>query len=464
MCFLVVMFAALNCIQDFSAYTKEFDALGHDSRNERNLDIMHQEQGEDQPAASNSVGSANDVINNISLTTTKHDSSTAVPRQEIEMGVTELEKVLIPPHNNSQKWLIGPRLSNVNGMPDDLALSLIMDGSPLNSVDGSKHILSQQSFCPDRSKFLHWQQLQQPTQEDGKKQEVMIETSLVVRLMYLAMHEHQHKPARAEALARQQNASKQDLSSSETTSGGDMDGVGNFDFECEPDTKYIVTAIPSNRGFGVGFRAFGIEPLMLGLLTNRVSLFMNSLPVGPQALQNNFFYSDCKRKDMQCMFMPLSPCVLTHEDMTNAVQLPHDALLDLRRTGILNETYANEKVLVVESNNLHTQPKGIREAFINKITSLYNRTMTNVSIGEQEDSSSKPWNLDDASLQKVKDYLLDPANIWTPWIAAAMYALRPNSYLEGELDGILQKSVPEDFDPTSAIGIPIRGTYVSVHV
>jgi hypothetical protein len=55
MCFLVVMFAALNCIQDFSAYTKEFDALGHDSRNERNLDIMHQEQGEDQPAASNSV-------------------------------------------------------------------------------------------------------------------------------------------------------------------------------------------------------------------------------------------------------------------------------------------------------------------------------------------------------------------------------------------------------------------------
>ena len=85
MCFLVVIFAALNCIQDFSAYTKEFDALGHDSRNERNLDIMHQEQGEDQPAASNSVGSANDVINNISLTTTKHDSSTAVPRQEIEM-------------------------------------------------------------------------------------------------------------------------------------------------------------------------------------------------------------------------------------------------------------------------------------------------------------------------------------------------------------------------------------------
>ncbi len=54
MCFLVVIFAALNCIQDFSAYTKEFDALGHYSRNERNLDIMHQEQGKDQPAATNS--------------------------------------------------------------------------------------------------------------------------------------------------------------------------------------------------------------------------------------------------------------------------------------------------------------------------------------------------------------------------------------------------------------------------
>ena len=88
MYFLVVMsLAALNWIQHLSVYTKE-KTLNDNSRTKRNLDIMHQEQGEDQPAASNSVGSANDVINNISLTTTKHDSSTAVPRQEIEMGVT----------------------------------------------------------------------------------------------------------------------------------------------------------------------------------------------------------------------------------------------------------------------------------------------------------------------------------------------------------------------------------------
>ena len=50
MYFLVVMsLAALNWIQHFSVYTKEY-TLSDNSR----LDIMHQEQGKDQPAATNS--------------------------------------------------------------------------------------------------------------------------------------------------------------------------------------------------------------------------------------------------------------------------------------------------------------------------------------------------------------------------------------------------------------------------
>jgi hypothetical protein len=54
MYFLVVMsFAALNWIQNFSVYTNEY-TLSNNSRTKRNLDIMHQEQGKDQPAATNS--------------------------------------------------------------------------------------------------------------------------------------------------------------------------------------------------------------------------------------------------------------------------------------------------------------------------------------------------------------------------------------------------------------------------
>mmetsp|Transcript_6421 Transcript_6421/g.9408 ORF Transcript_6421/g.9408 Transcript_6421/m.9408 type:complete len:132 (-) Transcript_6421:642-1037(-) len=55
MYFLVVMsLAALNWIQHFSVYTKEEYTLSDNSRTKMNLDIMHQEQGKDQPVATNS--------------------------------------------------------------------------------------------------------------------------------------------------------------------------------------------------------------------------------------------------------------------------------------------------------------------------------------------------------------------------------------------------------------------------
>ena len=64
-------------------------------------------------------------------------------------------KTTLPRLENSQKWLTGPRLSNTNVMTDDLALSLIMDASPPNSLDGSKHLLLHQSICPENSNFLN---------------------------------------------------------------------------------------------------------------------------------------------------------------------------------------------------------------------------------------------------------------------------------------------------------------------
>lgn len=71
---------------------------------------------------------------------------------------------------------------------------------------------------------------------------------------------------------------------------------------------------------------------------------------------------------------------------------------------------------------------------------------------------SKPWSLSNALLENIKDFLLDPENIWNPWQATMLYALRSNSDLQGELNTIMQKSIPEDFDSSSAIGIVIRGT------
>ena len=343
---------------------------------------------------------------------------------------------------NSVKWLTGPRFSNAN-VSDDLVYDLIMGMPPLSLVKQSEVILSQQSICPADSKFLHWQARDE--KEDGK-----IEDSLVYRLMFLAIHEHQHRPARAEAFNRLKST---------TDSLSNVTGkVGNFDYECDPDTKYIVNTFPNHAGFGFIFRRYGIEPIMLGLLTNRVSLNMHlkvHVPKG-SPLKEIFTGSSCERGDMQCMFMPLSPCALTQEEIDNAVELPKEELLKLRDTGILNETYAKEKVLVVVSENHSITPKGVPQVFADKITSLYDASIKQL---KDSGSSSKPWNLDEASLQKVKDRILN--NTWMPWQSCLLYGLRMNQSWRDKINGVIQKSIPEGFDRNSAIGLPIRGTYMA---
>lgn len=412
---------------------------------------------------------------------------------------------------NSEKWLKGPRFSNIvetRMSDDDFVASLIMDASPLMSDNGSEHLL-EHSICPSGSIFLKWQEseaargqmtsqdlLDLRLEEENNEDKVMMDgwknmtttssstpnvASLTMRLMYLVIHEHQHKPARAEAKARwlekNQNKTTMVLSSTSTTLSSvplqhantknqPNNKLGPFDFECDHDTKYIITGIPSRRGFGSNFRAYGAEPIMLGLIMNRVALHMNSLHLGPRILRTNFFYSKCPRKDMQCMFMPLSPCVVTHDDIANAVMLPKDELVKFRSTGILDEIYAKEKVLVVETSNVHVLPKGFHDVFVKKIEKLYNREKikhTDEALNSSNNSTSGtkhyPWELNDELMEKVKQFILDPENKWYMWYPAIMYGMRPNEYLKGELDRILSNVIPKDFNPATSIGIPIRGTY-----
>jgi hypothetical protein len=354
---------------------------------------------------------------------------------------------------NSQKWLDGPRFGNIHEsrMTSDFVKKLIFDAPTpsLLAFNDSEHLLNL-SICPSDSNFVNSQPSNEPTRYIA---------SMAMRLMYLAIHEHQHKPARAEAIARGLMMQKSDVNINQTIpSVQNQNVVGPFDFECDPETKYIVASIPSRRGFGSNFRGFGIEPIMLGIMMDRVALYMNSLEFGPTSLRWDFFYSNCPRKDMQCMFMPLSPCVLTHEDIMSAVDLPDDDLKRFRTTGYLDDKYKNAKVLVVQTNNLLVHPKGFENSIVEKITSLLNRGLdsTGASDGMKLVHNSTS---DHFLLEEVKRYIFNPQNQWEVWQPAALYGMRPNEFLQSELDRILGKIIPQDFDPNSAIGIPIRGTW-----
>lgn len=332
----------------------------------------------------------------------------------------------VAPFDNSQSWLNGPRFSNIEmNMTDDLVLKLITDNSfgPAGLKSKRFHVLSQQALCPNNSKFLNWDW-------KGSDPGHTVDASFVTSLMYGVIHENQHKPARAEALARRKYPSH--FSSVGT--------VGNFDYECDPDTKFIVFSIPSGRGFGMNFRAYGVEPLMLGVLMERVALYI-------QPVNERFYYSDCPRKDMQCFFLPLSPCVLTLQDLKNAVRLTSEEIHHFRNTGNFSvPLHAHMKVLVINSDNLNRHAYKLHETFGERIAQIYHQ--------DEKRHQSHPAN--NTILSIVQDFIADPKNQWLPWNAAMMYALRPNAFLNAQLQVIWNKSVPSHFNPNFAIGIPIR--------
>eukprot|EP00563_Minutocellus_polymorphus_P012815 CAMPEP_0181066710 /NCGR_PEP_ID=MMETSP1070-20121207/25485_1 /TAXON_ID=265543 /ORGANISM="Minutocellus polymorphus, Strain NH13" /LENGTH=82 /DNA_ID=CAMNT_0023147321 /DNA_START=37 /DNA_END=282 /DNA_ORIENTATION=- len=51
------------------------------------------------------------------------------------------------------------------------------------------------------------------------------------------------------------------------------------------------------------------------MASNRVVLFVNSARVGSEETRSHWTMASCARHDIQCFFMPLSPCTITEKDL-----------------------------------------------------------------------------------------------------------------------------------------------------
>jgi len=371
---------------------------------------------------------------------------------------------------NSEQWLNSPRISNINeeGMTHELVQSTILHVSPLDSTDGSKNILNQ-SMCVDGSKLLSWEEdlestigvFEEGEGEGGSKlspqEEEEIISYLTYRLMYIAVHEHQHGPARQEALARY---NPDPVCKTSTTEELETNyNVGKFDYEC-PDTKFIVSVV-SDIGFGASLRVGVMDPFLLGLASNRTVLFLNTISkdiIDLGSFNRPLKLASCERQDMQCVFMPLSPCVITEEEMSRAPILEGDALKNFRNTGVLGPEHVNERVLIVEPilGGHKALPFGLEDAMVDKIQSLYKET----DGGKDLKRLFPPvWDLSDNVLEKVYNFIRKKGK--QKWIfhhLINLYFTRPNLKSRSEIDSLVQKALPADFDAKSAIGLPIRGS------
>ena len=158
------------------------------------------------------------------------------------------------------------------------------------------------------------------------------------RLIYLAIHSFMHQPAYEEYIERKEAC-------------GD-DGMREifppYDYQCK-DAKFVVTALPG-EGLGATIRSSGVMHMLAGLATDRIPLYVANLP--PLDAENKTFLeqpwnlASCPRKDLQCVFLPTTPCTLTMEDWKNAVVVDGREARDMKRGGYISPTQENVRVLI----------------------------------------------------------------------------------------------------------------------
>lgn len=359
---------------------------------------------------------------------------------------------------NSPEWLQAPRHSNIDEdeMTHALAQSIILDASPIQQeTRGSKAVL-EQSMCLPNSSFMTWKNETTWQGTDEQREEMHIHR-LAMKLTHLVIHEHQHKPAREEALSRNCNDDKEDDGT--TLKQLESANVGKFDFECK-DTKYIVSML-SGAGFGASIRMSVPDPIHLGLMSDRVVLFMNELSsnlTSFSSLQGSTRLHSCSRKDIQCTYMPVSPCVLTHDDIRNATELSNEELNEFRSTGKLNGRFDNTKVLFIRAtmNGHKPLPNGLEETIVTKISSLLNVT----SKDEKHINNRQLMGLSDETLDKVYKFIKDKKKMewYHQQFITLFYLVRPNMASRTKVDEFVHMALPSDFESKSTIGLAVRGS------
>jgi hypothetical protein len=97
-----------------------------------------------------------------------------------------------------------------------------------------------------------------------------------------------------------------------------------------------------------------VPALLAGLATNRTVVFINNARADSTnsrgsstswVMRKPWSLASCytPRRDHQCFFAPLSPCVPTDQDLSDAVALNKTQKMQLFQDGILPEEYQNEK-------------------------------------------------------------------------------------------------------------------------
>ena len=274
-----------------------------------------------------------------------------------------------------------------------------------------------------------------------------------VRLLYLAIHMHQHRYAKEEAKFR----STMPL---ECKAKMEQRNIGTFDFEC-PEAKFLVVPM-KHRGLGAVMRTDVAPAFMAGIATGRVVLFVNGSPSGPNYVQSPWAWASCPRKNKQCFFLPDSPCVVTHNEVENATRLEKGERRKLFKTGEMPEYAKHARVVVMD---MATRPQRTPPNFQAQVVQIIN---THIVASLTTENVNDPRL---ASISKAVDLILqedegggdDSFGYYgknsVAHTAMVLYAMRPNLEYGKQLDDMMQQTFSEiDTTNNVMLGLPIRAS------
>jgi hypothetical protein len=377
------------------------------------------------------------------------------------------------PHN-SRAWLEGERLGNAN----DESLSIEEEDFLYHQILSSPGEIfahaSTQTICHPDSTFRNpkWSVANEKLIDEWE-----------LRLLFLALHHHQHAPARREAQARK-------------ACGPLMKNAQSvrMDYEC-PSAKLLVVNLEP-IGMGASFRLGAIGSLLLGVATDRVTLFVNNVtgimttsPSERSATTEDqddatpdtvefipWALASCARGDYQCVYQAMSPCTVLLDDLqglhsANETSFMHEGhAQDLRRKGKYKKPeYETARILVMKARVLPFNKWAILDKIQAKLydiamsliddmrekASLEQIAVFEAAASRIANGTSKDMNNEDNTTNDEYSY---SSRYTKTSHAALLYILRPNRHYQQLSDAIVDNLVPKQVDKSLAIGLPIRGS------
>jgi hypothetical protein len=363
-----------------------------------------------------------------------------------------------------------------------------------------------QTVCHASSRFL-----QPPNRhifmdegDDNNDDDTFTDNDWLVRFTYLAIYLHQHLPAMKELKMKTSCLVN-------STDNNNNNNYNNSNYQCDANTKYLVVALP-RKGAGATFRSGAVSALLAGLAMNRVVLFVNYRRFGTVNMRSPWHLASltkCPRGDYQCYFLPVTPCVLTEEEVHNATVRQLEILAKEEEGHVLAEakvhaTLEQERVVVIDGSSapvlLHASAlqrihERIYELVVKHVSSTkhhvpphvleqyrslwmpslildHHHHNTSSSPKQRRRRQEKSGNKHHDTTTTRTTTTTTPLNQSEPSShhydhatstehhAALLYMLRPNWTFRNELEHVVLKAISQqqnDLNPEWSFGIPIRG-------